>query len=253
MRAGTIPGLACLLMISVAVAEVRETEEHSLDFSSGGRISLENINGDIQISGDKTDEVKIRVQKKAGGQEYMDDLKVIIDADDDYIRIETRHPEGGSRWSFGGKDRSGSVSYDLTIPESSNLDTISTVNGSVVITGVSGTVNAETVNGDLNISNLSSNADLETVNGGIEAEFDSVGGSQRVSGEAVNGKLVFRLPANASARINAETVNGDIDAEEFELEAEKGFVGKELDGQIGSGEARISLETVNGSIRVVKK
>ena len=71
--------------------------------------------------------------------------------------------------------------------------------------------------------------------------------------EAVNGKIVFRLPGDTSARVSAETVNGDIDAEDFDLEPEKGFVGRELDGKIGGGEARISVETVNGSIRFVKK
>ena len=139
------------------------------------------------------------------------------------------------------------------MPASTRLDTISTVNGSVVISAVDGSVNAETVNGDLEISDLSANVDLETVNGEIEAEFNSLGGSQRASAEAVNGKIVFRLPEGASARINAETVNGGIDAEDFGLEPEKGFVGRELDGKIGGGEARISVETVNGSIRIVKK
>ena len=253
MRAGTLLGLASLLLATVAMADVKETEEHSLNISSGGRVSLENINGDILITGGKTDVVKITAHKKAGSQEYLDDLEVVIDATDDYIRIETRHPEGGSGWSNWGKDRSGSVSYELKVPASIKLDTISTVNGSVEISAVDGSVKAETVNGDLDASNLSANVDLETVNGGIEAEFNSLGGSQRASAKAVNGKIVFRLPGDASARVNAETVNGDIDAEDFGLEPEKGFVGRELDGKIGGGEARISVETVNGSIRIVKK
>jgi DUF4097 and DUF4098 domain-containing protein YvlB len=253
MRAGTLLGLASLLLVTVAVADVKKTEEHSLEISSSGRVSLENINGDIQITGGKTDEVKITAHKKAGSQDYMEKLKVIIDADDDYIRIETRHPDGGSGWSNWGKDRSGSVTYELEVPASIKLDTISTVNGSVEISAVSGSVKAETVNGDLDISNLSSNVDLETVNGGIEADFKSLGGSQRASAEAVNGKIVFRLPGDTSARVSAETVNGDIDAEDFGLEPEKGFVGRELDGKIGGGEARVSVETVNGSIRFVKK
>ena len=253
MRAGTLLGLASLMLVTAATADVKETEEHALKINTGGRVSLENINGDINITGGETDDVTITAHKKAGSQDYMDELKVIIDADADYIRIETRHPDGGSGWSNWGKDRSGSVSYELIVPASTRLDTISTVNGSVVISAVDGSVNAETVNGDLEISDLSANVDLETVNGGIEAEFNSLGGSQRASAEAVNGKIVFRLPKDASARINAETVNGGIDAEDFGLEPEKGFVGRELDGKIGGGEARISVETVNGSIRIVKK
>jgi len=253
MRAGTTLGLASLLLVSMAVADVKDTEEFSLNINAGGRVSLENINGDIRVTGGATEKVSITAHKKAGSQEYMDELKVIIDADADYIRIETRHPEGGNRWSNWGKDRSGSVSYELKVPASLHLDTISTVNGSVHISAVKGSVKAETVNGDLDVSGLSANVDLETVNGGIEADFDSLGGSQRVSAEAVNGKIIFRLPADASARISAETVNGGIDADEFGLEPEKGFVGRELDGKVGDGNARVSLETVNGSIRITRK
>ena len=82
---------------------------------------------------------------------------------------------------------------------------------------------AETVNGDLLASNLLADVDLETVNGGVNAKFDSLGGSQRVSAEAVNGRIVLELPADASARVHAETVNGSIDADDFDLAVDKGF------------------------------
>ncbi len=253
MRSVMLLGVASLLLASLAVADVKETEEFTFDISSGGRISLENINGDIHITGDEGDTVNIVARKKAGKQEYMDELKIVVDADSDYIRIETRHPSNKDSWLNWGNNHSGSVSYELTVPEAVNLDKISTVNGDVEIRSISGKVKAETVNGDLVASSLIADVDLETVNGGINADFDSVGESQRISAEAVNGRIVLELPADTSARFHAETVNGSIDAGEFDLDIDKGFVGRECDGQIGSGDARISLDTVNGSIRIIKK
>ena len=183
----------------------------------------------------------------------MDGLKVVVDADSDYIRIETRHPKSsGSHFNWGDKG-GGSVAYEIEVPATVNLDKISTVNGEIEIHSVGGKVKAETVNGDLVASGLRSDVDLETVNGGVKAVFDSLGSGQRVSAEAVNGKVVLKLPADASASIHAETVNGSIDADDFGLEPDKGFVGRELDGQIGDGDARVSLDTVNGSIVVSKK
>ena len=253
MSSGILLGAAFLLVASVAAADVKETEEFSFDINPGGRNSLENINGDIMISGGEGNKVSIIARKKAGKQEYMDGLKVVVDADSDYIRIETRHPKSsGSHFSWGDKG-GGSVSYELEVPAAVDLDKISTVNGEIEIRSVSGKVKAETVNGDLVASGLMSDVDLETVNGGVKAVFDSLGSGQRVSAEAVNGKVVLLLPAEASARIHAETVNGRIDADDFGLEPDKGFVGRELDGQIGNGDARISLDTVNGSIVVSKK
>ncbi len=252
-RSAVLLGITSLLMASLVVASVKDTEEFSFKIKDGGRISLENINGDIQISGYAGDTVKIIANKQAGKQEYMDDLKIVVDADSDYIRIETRHPSSNSSWMDWGNNHSGSVSYVMTVPAEVSLDKISTVNGDVRISSMSGKVKAETVNGDLFASGLTSDVDLETVNGGINAEFDSLGGNQRVSAEAVNGKIVLKLPADTSARLHAETVNGSINAKDFDLEIEKGFVGRECDGEIGSGEARISLDTVNGSISIVKR
>ena len=253
MRSVILLGIASLLVASMTVADVKESEEFTFDINPDGRISLENINGDIRITGNDDVTVNIVARKKAGKQEYMDELKIVVDADSDYIRIETRHPSNKDSWLNWGNNHSGSVSYELTVPESVNMDKVSTVNGDVEIRLMSGKVKAETVNGDLVASGLISDVDLETVNGGVKADFDTVGENQRISAEAVNGKIVLELPADTSARFHAETVNGSIDAGEFDLDIDKGFVGRECDGQIGSGDARISLDTVNGSIRIIKK
>ena len=252
MKAGAFAGVALLLFSMAVTAAVTETEEMTFDVNPGARVSLENINGDIMIVGG-SDKVHVVAKKKAGQQEYMDELKVVVDADEDYIRIETRHPKHEGGWFKWGDDGSGSVSYELMVPADVKLDTISTVNGDVNIKAVISLVKAETVNGSLEAVGLEGNASLETVNGSIQAEFNKLGEGQRVSADAVNGKIVLLIPGDASARVEAETVNGSIDADAFGLEAEKGFVGRDLSGEIGSGDARISLDTVNGSIRILKK
>jgi DUF4097 and DUF4098 domain-containing protein YvlB len=232
-------------------ADVQETETFSFELTESGRISLSNVNGDVQITGGSGDKVEITAVKSADNDKDLARLEVKIAAEADSIRIETVHGKSDSRW-FG--DNSGEVTYTLTVPALVNLDTISTVNGDVAVQGVSGTVNAESVNGELDLQNLKGDVDLETTNGGIEARFDTLAGTQRVSADTVNGRITLYLPADASARLSAETINGGINAEDFDLEVDSGgFVGKDLDGTIGSGEARINLDTVNGGIRVRKQ
>ena len=246
--------LACIALAGfslVAVADVSKTEEYSFEVDPGARVSLENINGGIRISGYAGDSVNITAYKKASKQDYLDELEVMIDADSDYVRIETRHPERKGSWfSWGNDGGGGSVSYELVVPSGVELDAIETVNGDVEIEAVDGAVKASTVNGTLTVSGLAADVSLETVNGSVKARFDRLGAGQRVNAEAVNGAITLVLPADASARIEAETVNGGIDCDDFGLKAEKGFVGRDLSGEIGAGEARISLDTVNGSIRV---
>jgi len=246
--------LAALMSVSLAaVADVESTEEMEFDVNPGARISLENINGEIDVVGGTGSQVTLVARKKAGSQEYLDGLKVVVDASPDYIRIETRHPKSESSWFNWGNDGGGSVAYELSVPADVELDSIETVNGDVRIRAVDGIVKASTVNGGLDVGNLSADVSLETVNGKIVAEFDVLGADQRVDAEAVNGRIEIRLPGDASARVTAETVNGSIDADDFGLEPEKGFVGRDLSGDIGGGAARISLDTVNGSIEISRK
>jgi hypothetical protein len=238
MKAGAIAGAALLFFSTAINAAVKETEEMTFDVAPGARISLENINGDITITAGSGDQIQLVAYKKAGKQEYLDELKVIVDADENYIRIETKHPKSEGGWFKWGNDSSGSVTYELEIPEDVDLDTISTVNGDVDISGVSGLVKAETVNGSLSATGLIGDVNLETVNGSVRAEFDELSNDQRISADAVNGKIVLIVPEDTSARVTAETVNGSIDAEDFGLKPEKGFVGRDLSGDIGGGDAR---------------
>jgi DUF4097 and DUF4098 domain-containing protein YvlB len=246
-------GLVSMMFATSLSADVSQTEKFNFDVNPGARISLENINGDITVTAGSGSQVNIVATKKAGEQEYLDGLKIVVDADANYIHVETRHPKSDGGWFSWGDSGSGSVTYELTVPANVNLDAIETVNGEVRIEAVSGDVKASTVNGSLEVKGLKSDVNLETVNGSIIAEFDTLGRGQRVDAEAVNGKITLRVPADVSARIEAETVNGSIDADDFGLEAEKGFVGRDLSGEIGGGDARISLDTVNGSIRIHKR
>jgi DUF4097 and DUF4098 domain-containing protein YvlB len=253
MRAAALTGAAFLLISAAAAADVTKTEEMSFEVDHGARISVENINGDIVVTGGSGESVQVIAKKKADNQEYLDKLVIDVDAERDYIRIETKHPKNNDGWFKWGGDGGGSVSYRLTVPAHVRLDTVSTVNGDVAIEAVAGSVTAETVNGSLEAKGLMSDVGLETVNGSVLASFDKLDSGQRVSAEAVNGKIVLMLPEDASARLDAETVNGSIDADDFGLDVEKGFVGRNCSGEFGGGDARIKLETVNGSIKIAKK
>ena len=237
--------------VTTASADVTETRDYNFELKPGGRISLSNVNGDIHIAGASGNEVHVIAKKKAASQEYLDGLQIEVDSSDDLIRIETHHPENRSWFHWGEHgDSSGSVSFELTVPSGVELDTIETVNGGISIAGVKGPVSAETVNGKIAIEGLEGNAKLDTVNGTIDVQFDVLQSGQRVSADAVNGRIILRIPKNASAQIHAETVNGGIDADDFGLKPEKGFVGRDLDGKLGDGEARVNIDTVNGSVTI---
>jgi hypothetical protein len=241
--------LTALMASTGALADVTQEERFEFPLDAGGRINLENINGDVRITGGTGDIVEIVAKKKAKTQEYLDGMEILIDATDEAIFIETDHPDSEG-WLNWGNSGGGSVTFVLNVPADVVLDTIETVNGDVVISGISGDVNAETVNGNVEVSDLSANAGLETVNGNLDAVFLHFRGDQKAEISTVNGKASVSLPADAGFSVEAETINGSINADDFGLEVEKGFVGRNCEGEVGDGSASLALETVNGSIRI---
>jgi len=244
--------LATALLVSTSLsAKLSEEETYSYTLSEGGSLSVSNVNGSITITGGSGNSVEIIAIKKADSQDVLDGIEIKISQAGNEIVIETDLPDSGKWFNRGGN--SGQVTYQIITPAATNLNLIETVNGEVDISGVSGNVVAETVNGSLDLVDLAADASMETVNGSVNASFAALAGKQNVKAATVNGRITLVLPADADVDINADTLNGSINARAFDLETEKGFVGSDLNGKIGNGSARLNLDTVNGSIKVLSQ
>jgi DUF4097 and DUF4098 domain-containing protein YvlB len=239
-----------LLVSGGLFASVTEEETFSYPLNDGGLFSISNVNGSITITGGSGDMVEIVATKKADNQKELDNIEINISHSADEIVVETELGESGKWFSWG--NNSGHVTYEVTVPKNTELDSVDTVNGGVIISGVSNNVVAESVNGGVEVEDLTGDTDLSTVNGSIDATFATLGGDQRVKAETVNGRVTINLPADADVKISADTLNGGINARDFDLEADKGFVGSDLNASIGDGSARLNIDTVNGSIKIRK-
>ncbi len=240
-----------LLVSGGLLAKVTEEETFSFPLNDGGRFSISNVNGSITITGGSGETVEIVATKKADNQKDLDKIKIEISHSADEIVVETELGSSDKWFSWGGNN-SGQVTYEVVVPANTELDSVDTVNGGVSISGVSNNVVAESVNGGVEVEDLTGDTDLSTVNGSIEATFASLGGDQRVKAETVNGRVTINLPEDADVKISADTLNGGINGRDFDLEADKGFVGSDLNASIGNGSARLNIDTVNGSIKIRK-
>lgn len=248
MQFKSLVATMALLLSTNLLASVTETETFTFELADGGRFSLSNVNGSVTVTGTSGNQVEIVATKKADNQSDLDNIEIEISSSDDEVVVETEIGNSNSWFSFG--NNSGEVRYEVSVPANSLLDSIDTVNGDVYISGVSGKVIAESVNGDMEIQGLADDADLSTVNGNIEAAFNKLEGRQDVKAETVNGRVAITLPADADVKVSADTLNGSINARDFDLETDKGFVGSDLNGEIGNGSARLNIDTVNGSVKI---
>ena len=226
----------------------KEPFSQTATFSPTGKITVENVNGDIDIQTWDRNEILIEGEKSAKTDEELKLIDLTIDLKESNTAIKVRLPKRSGLFS---NNIRASVSFKITVPATVSLDKIAVVNSSVRIKDVRGSVNAESVNGRVSAHNLAGNVKLETVNGEIVAEVSSVAAGQKLSFQTVNGSIAVKLPADTGADTQASVVNGIIDCD-FPLTVQGRIVGKKLSGKIGDGRATLSAESVNGSIRFNK-
>jgi DUF4097 and DUF4098 domain-containing protein YvlB len=220
--------------------------------SPTGRISLENINGGVQIKVWDQAAVQVDAIKKAYRRDRLNEAKIEVNATQENIRIKTEYPEGNLNFRNDERryDNPATVEYSLTVPRKAILEAIEMVNGSVDIDGVEGNVKASSINGRVNARGLVSEVRLSTINGQLTATFNQLDETKPISLGSVNGQVELVIPSNANASVRASTVHGGINSD-FGLKVKHGeIVGHSLDGQIGTGGPRIRLSNVNGGIRI---
>jgi hypothetical protein len=237
---------AVLLLGAAGYAEVTQEFHRTIPISSTGRISLDNVNGNVEITGWDRNEVQIDAVKRARDQQRLDDTKIEVENSGDSVDIKTRYA------SHLFNNNPGSVDYKLRVPKNARLNKINLVNGSLNVQKVGGEVNADLVNGKIHASDLSGRANLSTVNGSIEANYQTLSNVSDIRLKSVNGSVELGLPNSPNAEVEASTTSGSIRTE-FPLEVKGGFMQKNISGTLGSGGTKIELSDVNGSIRIAKE
>ena len=232
--------------------ELREEFHQTYPLSPTGRISLENINGGVQIKVWDQASVQVDAIKKAYRRDRLNEAKIEVNATEENIRIKTEYPY--ENMNFRGDERRydnpATVEYSLTVPRKAILESIELVNGSLDIDGVEGNVKASSINGRVNARGLINEVRLSTINGPLTATFTQLDETKPISLGSVNGGVTLVIPSNANASIRASTVHGGI-SNDFGLKIKHGeYVGHSMDGQIGTGGPRIKLTNVNGGIRI---
>ncbi|WP_221032494.1 DUF4097 family beta strand repeat-containing protein [Actomonas aquatica] len=228
-------------------SKVTEPFEFEGSFSPDGIVQVENVNGRITIEAWDRDAYAISGEKRAKNDDDLELIKIEqeIDRDRIYFKVKLGKKKGWFNWG----NVNGSVNVTLHVPATVTVKEVSTVNGDVRISGLTGRTHASTVNGGLEAYNLAGATHMSTVNGGIRAEFTHVDPDARLEFSTVNGGIRLSLPADAGVHVSASVVNGHVEAD-LPITM-KGRIGKKsINGTIGDGSASLKASTVNGSIRI---
>lgn len=243
--AATLGAILALVMTAAATvnAEVSEQFHRTVPLAADGRVSLDNINGNVEITGWDRNEVQIDAVKTARDQQRLNEARIDVDVAGNSVRIKTHYPDNHTN------NNPASVFYQLHVPRNARLDEINLVNGSLDVQKVGGDIKANLVNGKLRAHDLAGRADLSTVNGSIEANYVSLNDVRNVKLSSVNGSIELMIPQSSNAHVEANTVSGSIHTD-FSLQVKGGFVGHSIDANLGNGGPDIELNNVNGSIHI---
>jgi DUF4097 and DUF4098 domain-containing protein YvlB len=171
------------------------------------------------------------------------------------VTVETVHGNirvvGGS-----GNVNLRSVEGIITVEKASGKLQATTVNEGIRLTNISGDVSAETTNGDVFIENAQTTSlEVSTVNGDVT--FNGTmrdGGSYRLTTHG--GDLRVGLGGAPNATVFVRTFQGDFSAD-FPIQLPDGQSAREgskrFNFTLGSGSARIELQSFNGDIIVARK
>jgi DUF4097 and DUF4098 domain-containing protein YvlB len=288
----TVLFLAAVFAAATTVS-AEDTVEQRRPASPDGLVEIENASGSIRVIGWDQAEVMVKGTLGHGatgldlsGGARRTRVEVETEGNPHGVRsdIEVRVPSGSRVQIDGfqaeitvngvkGGVRAETVNGAIAVSGPSKDVDIQSVNGAVEVTGSGGRVHAESVNGRVTVKDASGEVEASTVNGLLSviggtfdrASLETVSGGLRFEGaltkhatldaETVSGGVEVTLPASVSADFSITTFSGNVDNElgPPAQKASKWTPEKELSFSTGTGGAKVNVQTLSGSIRLLKK
>lgn len=196
----------------------KEAFEKSFPMQPGGRLTVENFNGSIEVSAWDENSVRISGTKFAPTQQLLDAIRIDMTASGDSLRVRTVRPT----------ERRGNMgaTYVIRVPRKTGLERLESSNGSIRVEDVEGNARLKTSNGSVRVTGLKGSVEAQTSNGSIEllghgggAVLQTSNGSVRADGvrgtfqaTTSNGKIAARLIESDPKRpIKVSSSNGSVD------------------------------------------
>ena len=222
---------AFLLLAGCDLEDLGSSDRYTADFhysyplKPGGRLSVEDFNGSIEISSWEQDSVDISGTKYAATPELRDAIKIDVVTSGDSIHVRTVRPSE-RRGNMGAK-------YLIKVPRKVELERISSSNGSIRVSDTEGPARLRTSNGGVHASAMKGNLDVQTSNGGIDVEN-------------LDGSATLKT---SNGRVHAEGVRGTLDASTsnggINVHLTKAEPGKPVKLETSNGSIDLSLDTTS--------
>lgn len=153
----------------------------------------------------------------------------------------------GIRLGLGGSSRA-SAHFTVQVPAGVPLDLV-LVEGDVT-SASSAPVRVRGVNGTLTVVTSVGPVIAKMVNGNVDVRMTTLGGSDSVMVETVNGDVFAFLPELAAATVDVRTTNGTVLSDFAGVAGGSERFNKTISGVLGAGTTPVRVRSVNGDAQL---
>jgi hypothetical protein len=279
MKIFALSGLCVLILTGLVTgaAQRETTTSRTLRFAGDGGRSLDirAIKGSIHVTGYDGNEVQLEARRTTDADSEADrrsaDQDVRLDVSEGAPRIaiavhELTWPLCGDSgpWNSDGKRRRYDVRFDFTVrvPHNTELYLCTINGGDIRVDGTTGDFDVSNINGRITMTGIRGSGRATTVNGPVNVTFLE---SPRTASmfKTINGDVDLTFSASLAADFSMKTMHGDL-LTDFDVERLAGPVAaaERRDGRyiyrsggftrvrVGGGGPVITLETLNGDVRL---
>jgi hypothetical protein len=226
-----------------------QTEKFSRKVRVGrdGRITVQNISGDIVVATGGTDEVSIEAVKRTrGNQSELARVRILVDERPGRVDVRTEHEQNY-------RDRDGrgdhvSVDYTITAPAGVAVD-LKSISGNIKVTGSRGAVRAETISGDVTATDTPKLELAKSVSGNIT--LTGVSTDSDLSVVSISGNVVARnvkVHALDLSSVSGDAKISDVTCDRLSAKSVSG--GVEYAGAINKG-GTYDFNVHSGTVRLL--
>lgn len=239
------------LGFDLAAGKAQDEWTRTYKVAAGGRLEIINVNGRITAEAADGPDIEVRAERSAKSlsddqaRDLLAKIEMREEVGSDRVRVEVRAPRINGPSGH-------EIKWTIKVPKGVAVD-LRTVNGGVRMSALQGDIRARSTNGGIVGSDLNATSvDASVTNGGVEIDLASAPTGGSFDLESVNGGVSLSMPSTSKADISARCVNGGISVDGLDVEVVGEKTRRRLDGKLNGGGARVSMETVNGGVKIAR-
>jgi DUF4097 and DUF4098 domain-containing protein YvlB len=220
-----------------------QVSKTGLRLGRNGTFDLQNLAGDIVVTGGGGNDVRIEATKRVRHPNESEARALLQSIE---VRIEERNGNVEVRTEYPRRNWSGGVDYTVSLPRDANV-VLRSVSGDIRVNTLNGELRVESVSGDVVATSVRRIRQAKTVSGDLEiVESDG----DEVTGATVSGTVIAR---GVKARtVDLQSVSGDLRLND--VESDRTFVRSvsgnvEFSGRL-SQQGRYEFQSHSGDVRV---